>query len=104
MGWALLILLLLVFVLIILGVAVFSTAREDGGLVAVISPRGKGDRAEIFDTEGYQKGYGIRRSDGSWGFFRTDGSILDVVSGPPVIEKTADGQLTKIMLEPRHQK
>ena len=104
MGWLLVIVLLLVLLLIILGVAVFSTAREDGGLVAVISPRGKGDRAEVFDTEGYQKGYGIRRSDGSWGFFRTDGSILDVISGPPIIEKTADGQLTRIVLEPRRQK
>ena len=103
MGWLLVVLLLVVLLLIILAVGVFRTAEDDAGLVAVISP-GNGDHAEVFDKEGYQKGYGIRRSDGSWGFFRTDGSALDVISGPQVVEKTADGQLTRITLEPRREK
>jgi hypothetical protein len=103
-GWLLVVLLLLILLLIILAVAVFRTTEDDVGLVAVIPAGGSRDRAEILDKEGYQKGYGIRRSDGSWGFFRTDGSTLDVISGPKVVEKTADGQLTRIILEPRREK
>lgn len=102
MGWLLVVVVLMALLLILLAVGVFSTPEDDVGLVAVISPGGKGDYAEVLDKEGHLKGYGVRRFDGSWRFFRIDGSTLDVISGPKVVEK--DGQLTRIILEPRRQK
>jgi hypothetical protein len=97
-------LLLLALLLIILAIGVFSTAGGKVGLVAVIPPGGKGDRAEVLDREGHQKGYGIRRSDGSWDYFHMDGSSLDVISRRELTEKGLDGELTRIVLQPRRGK
>ena len=104
MGWLLGGLLLLAILLIILAVGVFRTAEDDTGLVAVIAADGSGDHAEVLDKEGHQKGYGIRRSDGSWDFFHRDGSRLDMESRPELIGKSADDQLTRIVLQPRRGK
>jgi hypothetical protein len=103
-GWLLVVVLLMALLVIILAIGVFGTAEDEIGMVAVISPGGKGDHAEVLDKEGHLKGYGVRRFDGSWRFFRIDGSTLDVISGPQVSERTADGQSTRIILEPRRQK
>ena len=102
--WILGALLLLVSLLIILAVGVFRTAEDDVSLVAVIPAGGSRDRAEVLDKEGHQKGYGIRRSDGSWDYFHPDGSRLDVISKPEPIEGSVDGQLTRIILAPRRGK
>lgn len=104
MGWLLVVLLLVALLLIVLAIGVFRTVEDDVGLVAVISTSGSRDRTEVLDKEGHEKGYGIRRSDGSWAFFRTDGSRLDVISRTELTEKSADGQLTRIVLQPRRGK
>jgi hypothetical protein len=97
-------LFLLVLLLIILAVGVFRTAEDEVGLVAVIPAGGNRDRAQVLDKEGHLKGYGIRSPDGSWGFFRTDGSRLDVISRTELTEKSAEGQFTRIILQPRRGK
>jgi hypothetical protein len=94
-------LLLLALLMIVLAVGVFGTTEDDVGLVAVIPVGGRGDRAEIFDREGHRKGYGVRRPDGSWAFFDKDGSSLDVIPRPDVVEKYTGDEATRIILQPR---
>ncbi len=103
MVWVIGGLLLLALILVLIAAGVFGSSERGPELVAVLPLGGRGDRADILDRVGNWRGYGIRRSDGSWDFFDKDNSKMDLIPAPHG-STTPGHEAMRIILQPRPEK